>query len=240
MARANRHYMSNLIWHITQRCHNRKFLLKFVRDRKRWLYWLFQAKKRYKIHILNYIVTSNHIHLLVHDDLKKSFISESMNLTAGRTAWEYNRRKSRKGAFWEDRYHATAVESDSHLWQCMIYIDLNMLRAGVVKHPSEWPHSGYNEMIAQKERYSIIDFPYLIKLLRVKDRGGLIDTYEEMIEKKIKSKCIHREPKWTESLAVGSEEFLKKLKNRMPLRYKNKTIIEHAEGFELHDSRQIP
>jgi len=42
----------------------------------------------------------------------------------------------RKGAFWEDRYHATAVEKERHLIRCMIYIDLNMVRAGVVDHPS--------------------------------------------------------------------------------------------------------
>ena len=36
-------------------------------------------------------------------------------LPAGRTAQEYNLRKNRKGAFWEDRYHATAVEDDDLL-----------------------------------------------------------------------------------------------------------------------------
>jgi hypothetical protein len=28
----------------------------------------------------------------------------------------------------------------------MVYIDLNMVRAGGVNHPSEWPFSGYNEI----------------------------------------------------------------------------------------------
>jgi len=32
-----------------------------------------------------------------------------MQLIAGRTAQQYNRRKTRNGAFWKDRYHATAV-----------------------------------------------------------------------------------------------------------------------------------
>jgi len=34
-----------------------------------------------------------------------------IKLIAERTGQEFNQRKSRKGAFWEDRYHATAVES---------------------------------------------------------------------------------------------------------------------------------
>jgi REP element-mobilizing transposase RayT len=49
---------------------------------------------------------------------------------------EFNNRRNRKGAFWQDRYHATAVESRNHLMECIVYIDLNMVRAGVVNHPS--------------------------------------------------------------------------------------------------------
>jgi REP-associated tyrosine transposase len=37
-------------------------------------------------------------------------ISQNIQLIAGRTAQEYNQRKNRQGAFWEDRYHATAAK----------------------------------------------------------------------------------------------------------------------------------
>jgi len=47
MARAKRHYIPGYVWHITHRCHKREFLLKFPRDRRRWIEWLYQAKKRY-------------------------------------------------------------------------------------------------------------------------------------------------------------------------------------------------
>ncbi len=42
----------------------------------------------------------------------------------------FHRRKKRKGAFREDRYHATAEETNHHLISCLTYIDLNMVRAG--------------------------------------------------------------------------------------------------------------
>ena len=58
-----------------------------------------------------------------------------MQLIAGRTALEYNQRKGRQGAFWEDRYHATAIEADEHLHRCLIYIDLNMVRAMEYRGP---------------------------------------------------------------------------------------------------------
>ncbi len=67
MARANRHHLPGYVWHITHRCHKREFLLKFDKDKKRWVDWLFEAKKRFGLSILDYAVTSNHIHLLVFD-----------------------------------------------------------------------------------------------------------------------------------------------------------------------------
>jgi len=72
-------------------------------------------------------VTSNHIHLLVVDS-DKDVIPNSLQLIAGRTAQEFNKRKKRKGAFCDDRYHATVIESGEHLLRCIVYIDLNMVR----------------------------------------------------------------------------------------------------------------
>ena len=111
MPRANRYYMAGYVWHITHRCHQKQFLLKFAKDRRRWIDWLFEAKKRYGLTVLNYLVTSNHIHLLVFDNGNNRIFS-SLQLIAGRVSQEYNQRKGRKGAFWEDRYHATAIDTE--------------------------------------------------------------------------------------------------------------------------------
>ena len=100
------------------RCHKKEFLLRFARDRQRWIEWLFEARKRYGISILNYMVTSNHLHLLVSDSGDRDTLPKSIQLIAGRTGHEYNQRKKRKEAFWEDRYHTIAVERDEHLALC--------------------------------------------------------------------------------------------------------------------------
>jgi len=69
-----------------------------------------------------------------------------MQLIAGRTAQEFNCRKKRKGAYWDDRCHATAIDTDQYLMQCLIYIDLNRVRVGVVNHPKDWLHGGYFDL----------------------------------------------------------------------------------------------
>lgn len=47
MPRGNRHHLPGYVWHITERCHRKQFLLKFARDRRSWIRWLFEARKRF-------------------------------------------------------------------------------------------------------------------------------------------------------------------------------------------------
>ncbi|MGA7879145.1 MAG: hypothetical protein WCA08_26025 [Desulfoferrobacter sp.] len=68
------------------------------------------------------------MNLLVLDDGHRDVIPSSIRLAAGRTGQEYNGRKKRKGAFWEDRYHATAVDTDEYLVRCVMYIDLHPVK----------------------------------------------------------------------------------------------------------------
>jgi len=235
MARANRHYIPGCVWHITHRCHKKEFLLRFARDRQRWLQWLFEGKKRFGTCILNYAVTSNHIHLLVRDDGEREVIPQTMQLIAGRTGQEYNQRKNRKGAFWEDRYHATAVEAGHHLIQCMVYIDLNMVRAGVVTHPSEWPFSGYNEIQNPRQRYSLIDHGGLRDLLNIKSMEGLKESYREWVEESLGRQGGKRESRWTESIAVGSKAFVEKTKAELGIRANGREVRGTDGIYELRD-----
>jgi hypothetical protein len=55
MPRANRHFVPGYVWHITHRCHHKAFLLKSARDRRRYLHWVFEAKKRFGLSVLNYM-----------------------------------------------------------------------------------------------------------------------------------------------------------------------------------------
>ncbi len=105
-----------------------------------------------------------------------------MQLVAGCVAQEYNRRKSRKGAFWEDRYHATAVATDDHLIQCLLYLDLNMVRAGAVSHPGDWPESGYSELLSKRQRYRVLDTPALMAMLDINDDEQLVMQRHEWVD----------------------------------------------------------
>lgn len=207
MPRAYRYFIPGYTWHITHRCHKQEFLLKFVRDRKKWISWLYEAKKRYGLMVLNYTVTSNHIHLLVRDT-GNDVIPKSMQLIAGKTAQQYNHRKKRRGAYWEDRYHATAVDTDEHLSRCLVYIDMNMVRAGVAKHPHDWATGGYHEIQNPRDRYSIIDHDGLTQSFGFPSITAFQKHHRQWINEALEENKLMREAKWTQSIAVGSEAFV--------------------------------
>ena len=100
-----------------------------------------------------------------------------MQLLAGRI-----QRKNCKGASWRDRYHATALQSNVHLIKCLTYIDLNMVRARVIKHPQEWVHNGYNEIQKPKQRYGRIDFKSLIRFFPVESQEDLKEAHRNWIK----------------------------------------------------------
>lgn len=234
MARANRHFIAGQVWHITQRCHQKQFLLKFQADRRRWLYWLFQARRRYGLSVLNYIVTSNHIHLLVHDHGNNA-ISPAMQLIAGRTAQEFNKRHSRTGAFWEDRYHATAVQTNEHLARCLVYIDLNMVRAGEVSHPEEWSCSGYHEAKNPRRRGARLDQVSLCSLLGFESMEDFISAREIWINKQLLKGQLRRESLWTESVAVGNLDYALKMKRALAFKNPGRRATLEGECYAVRE-----
>ena len=238
MARAHRHYVPGQIWHLTHRCHQRQFLLKFARDRQAWIAWLFEARKRLGLCVLDYMITSNHIHLLVYDREGRDVIPDSIQLVAGRSGQEYNWRKHRKGAYWEDRYHATAVETGEHFRQCMLYIDLNMVRAGAVTHPEQWPECGYVEIQHPKARWRIIDEDQLMELVGANSRAALQQLCREQVEAAWERGLEGRQSQWTESIAVGRPQYLDALQRQLGVRAKGRDRQPVEGGYQLRETER--
>ena len=234
MPRANRHFLPGHVWHITHRCHQRAFLLKFARDRRRYLRWVFEAKKRFGLSVLNYMVTSNHIHLLV-KDTGANVIAQSMQLIAGRTAQEYNQRKARQGAFWEDRYHATAIETDEHLHRCLVYIDLNMVRAGVVSHPVKWSHSGYHEIQDPPERYGVMDLRGLMALCGFARLADFQQAHRRWVEAALEGELAKRDDRWSEAIAVGGLAFVDQVKSELGVKAMHRELVQVDGTFALRE-----
>jgi len=72
----------------------------------------------------------------------------------------YNKRHHRRGYFWGDRFKSVIVENGETLINCLAYIDLNPLRAGLVERPEEyrWNSIGYHIQTGNKDAFLSLDF----------------------------------------------------------------------------------
>jgi len=158
-----------------------------------------------------------------------------MHLSAGRTGQEYNQRKKRKGAFWEDRYHATVIEDGEHLLRCIVYIDMNMVRAGVVDHPEQWLHGGYNEIQTPRRKCILINYDTLKQLSGFHDYASFQTAHRRWVNTAITKADRHRESLWTQAIAVGSESFVTTVKNQMHFLAIGRRIRQSKDCCELRD-----
>jgi len=214
MPRANRYFIPGQVYHLTHRCHNREFLLRFARDRNDYRMKLRQGLKQFELSLLDYCITSNHVHLMASaEDVEQ--ISRFMQMVEGEFAQRYNRRKKRSGAYWEDRFHSTIIQPGGHLAGCMVYIALNMVRCRVVPHPREWPWCGYQELMGLRQRFRILDLERILALLGVSNAAEFQKHYEAMIRERIAKDELKRDPRWTEAIAVGSEPFVRNVASRI-------------------------
>jgi putative transposase len=214
MTRANRCILPGTICHITHRCHDHEFLLRFGIDRTEYCRRLRIAVRRHRVSLLDYCITCNHTHLLAASNAPDD-ISRMMQQLEGEFAAYYNRRKEITGGFWDDRFHGTMVEDGVHLQNCLRYIDLNMVRAGAVSHPRDWNWGGYQELLGQRKRFRLLDLDRLLALLEMANAAEFMKFHDDRIAFALDRKLLRREPHWSEAIAVGSKPYVEDIAARL-------------------------
>jgi REP element-mobilizing transposase RayT len=108
---------------------------------------------------------------------KLSSLSEFMREIKVGFARFYNRRHNRRGYFWGDRFKSVIVENGETLINCLAYIDLNPLRAGLVERPEQyrWNSLGYHIQTNNLDNFLSTDFG--LKEFNVQSKKDRIRRY---------------------------------------------------------------
>jgi len=112
-----------------------------------------------------------------------------------------------------------------------------MVRAGVVKHPSEWPFSGYGEIVNPQKRYRLIDREIMAHLVGIDDLTRLSKSYQTWVEAELSSGNGKRDSRWTESLAAGSEGFVRQTQKTLGNRARKRKASGDDRGWELRETQ---
>lgn len=142
MPRKPRFILPGVPVHIVQRGHSREAVFFQEEDYAAYLGWLAEASARYGCGIHAYVLMTNHIHILA-TPRNCQGISRMMQYV-GRCYVPYiNRTYGASGSIWEGRYKASLVQEEDYLMACMRYIELNPVRAGMVRSPAHYRWSSY-------------------------------------------------------------------------------------------------
>ena len=228
MPRRRRGWLEQSCYHVTHRCHGSEFRFRFRKYREFYVRELYQASRRFGMDVLDYMVTSNHVHLLL-ASREGPEISAGLGYLHGRMGQWHNGQRGASGSFWGDRFHATRIQSGAHLGRCLFYIDLNMVRAGVVEHPREWVHCAYHELVGQRRRYRIVNRRRLLACLMMGDEEQFRDWYQKTLAEKLRRRELAREAHWSRALAVGDADWLRSVAGDFGLRR-----VSVAEADECH------
>ncbi len=183
---------------------------------------------------------------------KLSSLSEFVREIKVGFARYYNRRHNRRGYFWGDRFKSVIVDKGETLVNCLAYIDLNPLRAGIVKRPEDyrWNSLGYHVQTNNRDNFLSTDFG--LKEFNVQSKKERIRRYRRYVyeagavnrpvkgkTKVIGDRILEKERKrefelsrndrfryrtryFTDSGVIGSKEFVSKTYRRFKHHFNSK------------------
>lgn len=142
MARLPRLTLPGYPHHVIQRGNNRQAIFESNGDRQFLLNLLAENAQKFDVAIHAYVLMNNHFHLLATPQTSDG-LPQMMQAVGRRYVRLFNDSRGRSGTLWEGRYKSTLIQTDRYLLACMVYIDLNPVRAGISPSPEEHLWSSY-------------------------------------------------------------------------------------------------
>ncbi len=213
MARLPRFNVIGQPQHVIVRGNNREPIFYADGDYVFYLEKLQEASQKHECDIHAYVLMTNHVHILVTPH-KPDGISKMMQMIGRYYVQYFNYSYKRTGTLWEGRYKATLIDSEQYALTCYRYIELNPVRAQMVKHPADYPwssyrHNGLNEanpIITPHKLYQNLD----------KTDEARTEVYRQLFNEKIKEKELKQIRESTnKAWVLGSDYFKEKIAKQL-------------------------
>jgi len=141
--------------HVVLRGNNRRRLFSYADDYHQLLWYMWNAKSAAEVLIHALVLMTNHLHLLV-TPTSVAGMSSFVGSFAQRYAQYRNRRRGTSGKLWESRFWCDPILDERHLAVTTAYVELNPVRAGMVRDPLDYPWSTVGHQVGEPERSKIM------------------------------------------------------------------------------------
>jgi putative transposase len=213
MPRKPRFYLPGVPAHIVQRGHSREPVFFENDDYVAYLGWLHEAAERYGCTIQAYVLMTNHIHLLVTPDRQNS-ISQMMQYLGRHYVPYINHTYGSSGSIWEGRYKSSMIHEEEYLLTCMRYIELNPVRADMVKSPGAYRWSSYRANGLGEANKLIRPHPLYQSLGRTRQQRQA--AYHTLFKAHIDEKDMNNiRSAWQTGTPLGNDYFRQKIEAKL-------------------------
>ncbi|WP_301100387.1 transposase [Propionivibrio sp.] len=205
MPRRARLALPNVPLHLIQRGNNRQACFFADEDYRFYLEWLAEYAEKIGCQIHAYVLMTNHVHLLL--SAERAGSAGALMKALGQRYVQYvNRTYQRSGTLWEGRFRSCLTQEETYLLACQRYIELNPVRAGMVKHPAEYRWSSYRAN-GQGESDTVVR-PHLIYTGLGSDAVSQQAAYRELFRFELEPGLMDEIRRATNgNYALGNERF---------------------------------
>jgi putative transposase len=211
MARVQRLFMPGMPLHVVQRGADRQICFFEPSD----FLWYLQQLQRHShaqscvLHA--YVLMTNHVHLLLSAGSVLA-VSRMMKALEQDYAHYINWRHHRTGPLWDGRYKSCVVQDETYLLVCQRYIELNPVRAGMVRYPGHYRWSSYR--CNAEGRENVLIHPHPLYLSMGRNRGERQQAYAALFHADEEMAFQALRVASRGNTVVGSVEFVKELQTR--------------------------
>jgi putative transposase len=203
--RKPRFYLPGVPVHVVQRGNNCQPIFFESDDYRAYLEWLHEALKRYGCALHAYVLMTNHVHLLLSPETRHG-VSRLIQYVGRYYVPYINCAYGRSGTLWEGRYKANLLQDERYLLACMRYIELNPVRAGMVKSAAHHRWSSYRANAQGKEDALITTHARYRALGR--SRAAAREAYRALFKERIDSELIEDiRAAWQSGTPLGNDRF---------------------------------
>ncbi len=143
MPRSARIAPKDFVYHVLTRGNNKQDVFKDEEDFGKYIKILWKYKNQYKYKLYHYVLMTNHVHLVMETTREGGELFQIMKGINLSYAQHFKKKYQYTGHFWQDRYKSIIISKDEYLLACGSYVELNPVRAGMVKDPKDYPWSSY-------------------------------------------------------------------------------------------------
>ena len=142
MARQPRLILPKQPHHILQRGNDRQLIFRAPEDYQRFLAWLGEAARFYRVALHAYALLPTHLHLLATPETQAGLAAMMQKLGRFYVPW-YNAKYDRAGGLFEGRFRTAVVDTDVHFLMCSRFIELAPVREGESGAPAAYAWSSF-------------------------------------------------------------------------------------------------